>query len=150
MSGALSPLICVERTPGASSYVVTSNLRLLPGYFVANPAATDSSVGVCAGSSPPPRQQYQRSAASSKSGMPNVCAAAAVGPPVAGGPAVGPPALAVPVGDDVGPPQAAAATIVAASSDRTRLGVVSTSSSLSTQPASAGSNSRDRLAPDRT
>src|SRR5215213_470479 len=149
MSGALSPLICVERTPGASSYVVTSNLRLLPGYFVANPAAADSSVGVCAGSSPPPRQQYQRSAAGSKSGMPNVWAAAAVGPAVAGGPAVGPPAFAVPLGDAVGPPHAAASRSVAAARLTTRRVGLSTSSSLSTQPASAGSNSRDRLAPDR-
>ena len=121
---------------------MTSKSGCCPGYFAANSAAIDSSVGVWLGSSPPPRQQNQRRSAASNSGTWKVCAGAAVGPWVAGGPAVAtPPCEGVVVA--VGPPHAPTTMTIAANSARTRGGLVSTSSSFSTQPATiAGSGIR--------
>src|SRR5215210_862556 len=59
-SGPLPDAIWVESVSRAESYVTISIFRLLPACFCPKPAATFSSVGIWAGSSPVPRQQYQR------------------------------------------------------------------------------------------
>src|SRR5215212_2465054 len=59
-SGPFPEAICVDSVSRAESYVTISIFRLLPECFCPKPAATFSSVGIWAGSSPVPRQQYQR------------------------------------------------------------------------------------------
>src|SRR5215212_3014764 len=134
ISGGFEPS-CVDSASTAALYVVTSSLRLLPGYFVAKSAATFFSVGSCAGSSPPPRQQYQRRSTGSNSGMWNVC-------PAKGGNVTGLKVfLAVGSMEPDGwalVPHAAAIIAIVANAATTRGGLVSTSSSFSTQPARAG------------